>query len=105
MKKKTTVQVLDGLRKKWLNKYLLAFLIFVSWLLFFDKYNFFAQAKLKRSTAKLEQEYNSIRENIEIAKKEQIELERNQEKYGREKYYLHKDNEDVFIIEKNDKKK
>jgi cell division protein FtsB len=71
------------------------------WLVFFDKYNFFAQTKLKRSTQKLEKEYAEILENIELAKQEQKDLNLNQEKYGREKYYLHKDDEDVFIIEKS----
>ena len=68
--------------------------------MFFDKYNFFAQVKLKNSTQKLEQEYANILEDVKNAKIEKKDLEMNQEKYGREKYYLHKDDEDVFIIEK-----
>ncbi|WP_235296822.1 FtsB family cell division protein [Portibacter marinus] len=91
------------MKSKWLNKYFLTLFFFIVWLLFFDKYNFFAQRKLKASTVKLEIEYQQLLENIEIAKKEKTDLLLNQEKYGREKYYLHKDDEDVFIIEKNKK--
>lgn len=100
MDKKTTIQVLQRLRKNWLNKYLLTFLVFAAWLLFFDKYNVFAQFKLRQSTFQLENEYLQIQEDIKKARKENEELELNQEKYGREKYYLHKDNEEVFIIDK-----
>ena len=100
MKRKTTKSTLDQFRKKWLNKYLLTFMIFAGWLIFFDKYNVFAQVKLKKSTIKLEQEYQKIIKDIEIAQEEKEALELNQEKYGREKYYLHKGNEDVFIIDK-----
>jgi len=100
MKKKSKNRGLVSLRKKWLNKYILTLILFVGWLMFFDKYNFFAQAKLNKSTAKLEAEYASILENIASALDEKNDLDLNHEKYGREKYYLHKDDEDVFIIEK-----
>lgn len=100
MKQKTTNFDLNKFRKKYFNKFLIAFLIFAGWLLFFDKYNFFAQMRLKKSTTKLELEYAKLKEDIRSAEKEKQELELNQEKYGREKYFLHKDNEDVFIIDK-----
>ena len=100
MNKKTTIQVLQRLRKNWFNKYLLTFIVFAIWVLFFDKYNVIAQFNLKHSTEKLELEYQTIREDIVIAKRESEELELNHEKYGREKYFLHKGNEDVFIIDK-----
>jgi cell division protein FtsB len=103
MKKKSTQSAFRGIRKGIFNKYTLTFFIFLAWLAFFDTYNFFAQAKLQKSTQKLEAEYAEILENIEVAKEEQKDLNLNQEKYGREKYYLHKDDEDVFIIEKNKK--
>ncbi len=101
MKKKTTFASVRFFNLRWINKYTLTTIVFVGWLLFFDKYNFFAQAKLNKTTAKLEQEYAQLKIDIEDAKKEKYDLESNQEKYGREKYYLHKNNEDVFIIEKN----
>mgnify|MGYP000152860811 CR=1 FL=1 len=87
------------MKRKWFNKYVLTVLLFLVWLLFFDKYNFFAQQKLKASTVKLENDYTKLLRNIEIAKEEKKDLLSDQEKYGREKYYLHKNDEDVFIIE------
>lgn len=104
MNTKTAFQHLLKLRKKWLNKYILTLAIFLVWVLFFDKYNFFAQIRLKNSTVKLEKEYQKIKEDIVKVKVEKQELNSDQEKYGREKYFIHKDNEDVFIIEQKDKK-
>ncbi len=100
MRNKTKLQVLLNMRRKWMNKFIFTLLIFLTWIVFFDKYNFFAQVKLKRSTMKLEREYEQIKDDIITVKKEQHELDSNKEKYGREKYYLHKDNEEVFIIDK-----
>lgn len=99
MKKKAQTRPGFRTQKSWVNKYTVTLLLFVGWLLFFDKYNFFAQRKLQASTNKLELEYTDLKEEIKIARKEKEDLLLNQEKYGREKYYLHKDGEDVFIIE------
>lgn len=100
MRNKSKLQVLTILSKKWMNKFVFTLLIFLTWIVFFDKYNFFAQIRLKRSTLKLEQEYEQIKKDIIVVKNEKEELDSNKEKYGREKYYLHKDNEEVFIIDK-----
>jgi cell division protein FtsB len=100
MRNKSKLQVLTIISKKWMNKFIFTLLIFLTWIVFFDKYNFFAQIRLKRSTLKLEQEYEKIKQDIIVIKNEKEELDSNKEKYGREKYYLHKDNEEVFIIDK-----
>lgn len=104
MNKKTTTQFIKGINKNWINKYTITLAVFLVWLLFFDKYNYFAKQKLAKTTEKLEQEYVQLQEDILVAKKEKQDIEMNHEKYGREKYFLHKENEDVFIIEKNENK-
>lgn len=101
MKRRIRNSAYTEIQKGVFNKYVLTLFFFLVWLVFFDKYNFFAQVKVQKSTHKLEEEYGDLLKNIELAKKEQKDLNLNQEKYGREKYYLHKDDEDVFIIEKN----
>lgn len=102
MNKKATFQQLLKVRKKWFNKYILTFVIFLAWILFFDKYNFFAQMRLRNTTVKQEKEYQQIKKDIVKVKIEKEQLNSNKEKYGREKYFIHKDNEDVFIIEQKD---
>ena len=87
-------------RYKWVNKYTITAVVFLVWLMFFDKYNMFAQYRLKKSTVELSQQYDQLKLDIEKATIEKEELIENREKYGREKYYLHKENEEVFIIEK-----
>lgn len=49
----------------------------------------------------MKQEKEEYTEKIEQAKKERLDLEVNKEKFAREKYYMKKNNEDVFIIEEN----
>lgn len=82
------------------NKYVIVTSIFIIWLLFFDNHNFLAQRKLSNTLRKLELEEQKYKDLIEEVKIEKIELERNKEKYARENYYLHKDNEEVFIFER-----
>jgi cell division protein DivIC len=86
----------------WLkNKFLLSFAFFVVWMLFFDRNDFITQHH--RNT-----EYNQLVEsreyyNTKIAA-EKSELEKLRfnpytlEKYAREKYFMKRDNEDIYII-------
>ncbi len=94
--------------KKWFriigNKYLLILLLFVVWMIFFDTNSFFIHDDLN-------QDINILEENKEFYKSE-IEKDKNfikkmkdsneQEKFAREKYFLKKENEDIFIIEHED---
>ena len=84
------------------NKYLLAIIFFVSWMLFFDQKDFF-------STLSKKNEYNSLKEKkqfyvheIAKAKQELQDFQSNAvaiEKFARERYMLKKDGEDVYIVE------
>ncbi|MCC7232287.1 MAG: septum formation initiator family protein [Bacteroidia bacterium] len=86
------------------NKYTLTLLGFLVWLAFFDRNDFITTWSYHRQLNKLEQEkafYDS-----EIAKNRMYlnELRTNNEnleKYGREKYFMKRDNEDVFVIVDN----
>ena len=89
------------------NKYFYTGLAFVVWMIFFDQENFVEQYQLTRTLNDLESKKEFYQE--EIASNEQkinlLETDAEYiEKFAREKYYMKKENEDVFVIirEEND---
>lgn len=87
-----------------MTKFGVVTVFFVIWMVFLDDHNVFARYRLSRTVAQLEAEVANNYEHLEEAKLEKIELEQNIEKYAREKYYMHKPNEDVLIIDIQSKK-
>lgn len=84
----------------WLqNRYYLILVVFGIWMLFFDKHGFWTQIQLQRSMGKLKEDRKFYEQQIEEAKTDQLDVQSNKEKYAREKYYMSRSNEDVFIIE------
>jgi len=85
------------------NKYFLSVIAFVVWMLFFDKNDILAQYEFKSQVNKLQEEKDFYVKEIETVKKDLNELNTNlntAEKFAREKYFMKKDNEDVFVIVK-----
>ena len=87
----------------WLkNKYLLTLLVFSVWLLFFDDRDIITtHFKHRNELRQLEQSRNYYLQQIDTTQKELDDLLQNPdmlEKYAREKYWMKKDNEDLFII-------
>ena len=85
------------------NKYFLAVAAFVVWLLFFDKNDVIAQYEYRSEVNKLQEEKDFYVREIAKVKKDLNELNTNlntAEKFAREKYFMKKDNEDVFVIVK-----
>jgi cell division protein FtsB len=83
------------------NKYFLSVAAFVVWMLFFDKNDIVAQYEFKSQVTKLQEEKDFYVKEIETVKKDLEELNTNlntAEKFAREKYFMKKDNEDVFVI-------
>lgn len=85
-----------------LNKYVVAGVAFVFWMIFMDNNNVFSQYKLAAKVNSLEEDKVQLQEDLIQIKQEKIDLEQNKEKYIREKYYFHRDNEEVFIIERDE---
>lgn len=81
-----------------LNKYALTTLMFLVWISFFDKYNFINQIKLSNSVRNLQQAKSDYESQLEDALKEREIINKDIEKYAREKYLFHKDNEKVILI-------
>lgn len=86
-----------------LNKYVIVTIAFFAWLLIFDNHNYFTQRKLAQTIDNLKAEEAKYQEMIKEVKLEIQEMDGNKEKYAREHYYLHKENEEVFIFERKEK--
>ena len=86
------------------NKYLVTGLAFVVWLLFFDRNDVYTQYQRSNELKELEQSKDFYLKEIASERNELQQLESNPatlEKYAREKFYMKRDNEDVFIIQEN----
>ena len=85
------------------NKYILILLLFLIWMLFFDANNWFFHKELNNDIKSLEKNEafyeNEITDDKAFLKK--MEDPNEVEKFAREKYYLKKENEAIFIIQKD----
>jgi len=87
--------------KKLKNPFVLITFFFVVWMLFFDTNSYINQRELSKTIDQLEKDQKHYRMEI---KKDSIALEdlsnsEGIEKYAREKYFMKKENEEIFIIE------
>ena len=84
----------------YINKYTCTILLFAVWISCIDgKYSWIKQYRLTKQLNQMEQEKQDVLVKLEEAKMEYNELTTNKEKYAREKYFLSKPGEEVFIIE------
>jgi len=87
------------------NKYFYAGIIFMIWWAFFDQESLQVQYKLAQVKGGLNKQKEYYNQNIKKDKSAINTLENDTvllEKYAREKYYMKKENEDVFIIVDNE---
>ena len=86
----------------WLkNRYAITILVFLIFLLFFDQNNILTQYSYREQLNKLESEKEYFNQEITRTRKELEELTKNPatlEKFAREKYYMKKENEEVFVF-------
>ena len=84
------------------NKFLVTLVVFVVWIAFFDRNDLFTQYDRKEELNRLETSKEYYQAEIAGTKKDLLELNNNPqvlEKFAREKFYLKRANEDVFIVE------
>jgi cell division protein FtsB len=84
------------------NKYISSVIVFVIWLAFFDRNDLVTQWDRKQELQKLEVSTAFYEKEIASTKKDLLELNNNPailEKFAREKFYLKKVNEQIFITE------
>ena len=83
------------------NKYVIAILAFLVWIMFFDRNNFINQVRLVNTLHELNEQKDFFQREI---RKDSIELHRlktdtaSLEKFAREKYLMKKENEDIYLI-------
>jgi cell division protein DivIC len=83
------------------NRYVIVLVFFIVWMFFLDNYSYIEHRDLNKQIEELEDnkkyyqdEIKKDQENIKLLKSpDQIE------KYAREKYYMKRENEDIYIIE------
>ena len=93
-------QVIAGLiADGWLNKYSVSAGLFVLWMLFFDKHNFFTQWQLRSNIHELETSIETYRDQLAETETAHQDLMNNKEKFAREKYLMHRPDEDVFLFQ------
>jgi len=83
------------------NSYVIIIIIFVIWMIFFDSNSILVHNELNNDINDLnnQKEYYKDeieRDNIEL---NQIKSDSGLEKYAREKLFMKRDNEEIFIIE------
>jgi len=103
-KKKRVKNSIAENNRWYLNKYILCLLIFIVWIIFMDQNNYFTQSRLDKSIIKLEKEKANYKKLYEIALQDKLDLEKNPEKYARDNYFMHRDDEQIFYIKKDKKK-
>lgn len=86
------------LKKIVFNKYRFVAIVFLVWMIFFDSKNAFVQFRLSQKISELKKEQKEYESMYVTIKGEHKDLTENIEKFAREKYYMHKENEEVFII-------
>jgi cell division protein FtsB len=86
----------------WLgNKFFIAFAAFTVWMLFFDERDVFTMRHHRQELKELQQSKKYYTEQINQERSELESLKNNPatlEKYARERYYMKRDNEDLFLI-------
>lgn len=93
-------------KRKWyrflLNKYLIVTIAFIVWMIFFDQNSYLIHKELDNQIKELNydkinfsQKLKSENEKIERMKSDTSEIE----KVARERHFLKKEDEDIFVVE------
>lgn len=85
-----------------LNKYWFVTIAFLLILFFFDENNMIRHIKNQREIVLLKSEIEELKKELEVLTHKSSELHKDieiMEKVAREKYGMHKEGEEVFIIE------
>lgn len=83
------------------NKYVWVLCFFFTWMIFLDNYSYFDHRILDQQIEDLEDNATYYKEEIKKDQQNIKQLKNSEqiEKYAREKYYMKKDSEDIYIIE------
>lgn len=83
---------------------MLIVILFIVWMLFFDTNSYLIHKELDKEINGLEDNAEFYQKQIDEDKSfiEKMEDTEEMERFAREKYYLKKENEDIYIIEHED---
>tara|TARA_Y100000991_G_scaffold186872_1_gene151605 strand:+ start:800 stop:1114 length:315 start_codon:yes stop_codon:yes gene_type:complete len=99
-------ELIDKIPNYLKNKYLIAVVLFIVWITFFDNFNIIKQSKIKKNIKQLEENKKFYIQEITKDSSEYYDLlndAEKREKFAREKFLMKKEDEDVYIIRrKND---
>jgi len=87
--------------KPFISKYLIAFVLFVVWIMFFDENNIRQHRQNLHELALLEEQVDFYKHKIEADKRKLYELQTNDanlEKFAREQFLMKKADEDIYVI-------
>ncbi len=86
------------------NRYIFTLIVFLVWMVFFDQHNFISQYRKTKQLTESQQikDYylNEIRKDSIAAMELMTDME-NLEKFGREQYLMKRNDEDIFLIIRN----
>lgn len=84
------------------NKYLISIAVFILLMVFYDRNDIFVQMERKKELHDLLKSKQFYEKENAILQKQLADLENNPaalEKFAREKLYMKRDNEDIFIVD------
>jgi len=83
------------------NKYFIVGLVAIIWIVFFDDHNLLSQINTKKELNNLEQKKTYYQDEISQDKEMLYKIKSDtsfMQAYGRKKYLMKKDNEEIFLI-------
>jgi cell division protein DivIC len=95
--------MLNRLPNGFRNRVFIVLAAFILWMLFFDKASIYKQYRLSRTVSRLKMDKVFYQDKIKEAEQQRLDIQKNPEKFARERYFMKAGDEDVFIIEKESK--
>lgn len=95
------MKVFPAIFKFFRNKFVIATLFFVGWMLFFDHNNIFLSLQYRKELETLTNNKAYYKEQIEKTRKDVERMKTNPlwiEKVAREQYLMKREGEDIFVI-------
>ena len=90
------------------NKFFITLVLFGVWMIFFDKNNVINQIELRKNLRQYQKEKQYYQQQITADSEATYDLMSDSthlEKFARERYFMKKDSEDVFLMIKKEKEK
>jgi len=94
-------QILEAIKTYVLNKYVLTLIVFAIIFIFVGEQSLIKGIKRSRQIHETEQQIEDAEEAIDKAQRQLHALQQTDslEKFAREHYLMHKDNEDIFLVD------